>query len=188
MLLNNTESKTVQLVLTRLETKEHILQVFPSGSDIYLDSKWVGVSPFKITIDSEVISVQIKKEGYDDRVFFIDQDSPYYIKMDLNKAAKERDSYLEMKRMRFLNTFGVTLLSIPITAVAYSLSQQAADAYDREYSANGTTNYDELSRLIVKNNMQNGLFACSFGLNIILAIDTIIQAVEYVEAVQYFSD
>ena len=92
-----------------------------------------------------------------------------------------------VQRKRFYNSLGSFIISIPVTALFYSMVEQTGEAYYREYNSSGTENLDELIRLQNLNRLQYNLYIASLGLNIFLFSDTIFQAVQYVGSVDYFS-
>lgn len=173
--------------LEMVTTRETVVQSFPGGADVYLDSKWIGKSPVVVSTEDEISAIMLKMDGYEDRVFFINEGSEDLIEVNLKRKSAGRDDWVPGCRKRFLNTFGMTLLSIPITAICYNLVLQSTEAFNREYSENGETNYSELLRLGRLNKIQYGLYACSLGLNVFLGLDTILKATEYVKSVDYFS-
>ena len=180
----------VSIELKPVEKKSVIIQTFPQHSDVYLDSEWQGESPIKLELEELPAAVRIKKRGFEVKSFFItDADIiKGVMDIDLYPSVNGRDDYIPDNRKRFYTSMGSFILSIPVTALFYSMVEQTSDAYNREYSSNGLLNYDELTRLKNLNVAQYNLYIGALGLNIFLFLDTIIQAVDYVGSVEHFSE
>ena len=165
-----------------------IIQTWPAGANVYLDSVWTGTSPVKLYIQNETSAVRITRDGYEERNFFLERDADKILNVNLKPEVSERDEWVPAYRRRFYTSMGSFMLSIPLTALFSSMLDQSASAYRREYEGNGDLNVEELNRLFYLNRAEYGMYIASVGLNVFLLFDTIIQAVEYVSSVDYFSD
>ena len=165
-----------------------IIQTWPAGANVYLDSVWTGTSPVKLYMQNETSAVRITRDGYEERNFFLERDADKILNVNLKPEVSERDEWVPAYRRRFYTSMGSFMLSIPLTALFSSMLDQSASAYRREYEGNGDLNVEELNRLFYLNRAEYGMYIASVGLNVFLLFDTIIQAVEYVSSVDYFSD
>ncbi len=186
--LEKYELKEINVDLVKMKTRTLVIQTFPQAADIYIDSEWKGTSPLKFEVPGFPTSVMIKKDGFEQQNFFIREDSESMIDIILKPDVSEREEYVPDKRKRFYSSLGAGILSIPFTALFYSMVEQSGEAYYREYNTNGLNNTDELQRLQNANMAQYSFYLISLGLNIFLFTDTIIQAVDYVGSVEYFSE
>jgi hypothetical protein len=182
------QRETIRLELAEDESKDIIIQTFPRGADLYIDSEWKGVTPLRLNITEFPAAVRIKKVGWMEKKMFLSEQDGSLVNINLKPEIIERKSLIDDTRNRFYNSFGGAIMSIPLTAWMYSMVEQTADAYNREYAANGPENLDELIRLRNLNQMQYGLYIGAIGLNIFLFLDTIIRGVEYINSVDYDSN
>lgn len=187
VVIGNEEHFELKIEIDNVIKREVIVQTFPAGADVYIDSEWMGLSPVKLHIEKEPAALMIKKNGYDDIVVFIDDDTGAILNIDLKPDVFQKDEYIPGTKKRFYNSFGGFLISIPFTALFYSLVEHTGEAYYREYNSNGTENLDELIRLQKLNELQYNLYIASLGMNIFLFSDTIIHGIDYVRSVDYFS-
>jgi hypothetical protein len=178
----------VNVELEQIIVRSIVIQTYPAGADVYLDSEWMGKSPVKLLPENEKSAILIKKEGYVDKSFFTDTDTENIVNINLKADSNGREEWVPWRRNRFYTGLGSFVMSIPLTALFYSMVEQSGDAYLREYESNGTENLDELVRLQNLNSAQYSMYLASLGLNVFLFLDTVIQAVEYVSSVDYFSN
>ncbi|MDC7227481.1 MAG: PEGA domain-containing protein [Spirochaetales bacterium] len=174
--------------MDELEVFSVVIQTWPAGADVYLDSEWIGKSPVILYPETETSAVRISMEGWEDRSFFIDQETEKIVNINMKPSSKGRDEMVADTRKRFYTSMGSFILSIPLTGVFSAMLDQSASAYNRDVDENGKTNSDEQLRLINLNRAEYSLYTASLGLNIFLLADTIIQAVDYVGSVEYFSE
>ncbi|MDC7124165.1 MAG: PEGA domain-containing protein [Spirochaetales bacterium] len=181
------EDKKIEVDLPLLSKREMVIQSFPAGADVYVDSKWVGKSPVRIETEDEITAVNLKLEGYQNNVFFVDSEAPHILNVNMKKITKVREDIIPAKRRAFLTSFGSTILSIPVSLFLYSMKEQTKDVFNNEQSENGTENYEELLRLRNNYYTEYSLMVCSIGLNVFLFSDMVVKAVDYVDSVEYFS-
>ncbi len=185
VILEPYRENSISIELEEIEKKTLILQTVPDNADIYLDSQWVGKSPLRVDLEDESSVIMVKKEGWEQVSFLTEQDDGYIKNIILSPDVKGRNELVNDSRKRFYASFGGFMLSIPVTALLYSMGEQSSDAYYREVSTNGYANIDELNRLKSMNSAEYGLYIVSLGLNIFMLLDTIYHAVEYVGSVEY---
>ena len=188
VLIERYESNEYTFDLEKLEYRSVVIQTFPASADIYVDSVWSGQSPLKIEPDSETVSITVKKEGYDEQKFFINENTENIINLYLKPLSEGRKEYVSGKRKRFYSSMGGFILSLPATLIIYNMVEQSASAYNREIEKNDTDNLDELIRIENLNSAQYSLYLASIGMNIFLFLDTMLQAADYVSSVEYFSN
>ena len=184
--------------MQEIEKGAVIVQTWPAGADVYLDSIWIGKSPVKIELKNRTSAIRITKEGYEERNFFFEKESEKLLNINLKPVVAERDEWIPASRKRFYTSMGSFMLSIPLTSLFSSMLDQSRDAYYREMDilnpdSNGDPTLffnrnDETDRLFSLNRAEYALYIASLGLNVFLFLDTIIQAVEYVGSVDYFSE
>ena len=187
VIVGPSEIEKVMLESTEKSGGSVVIQTYPQGADIYIDSEWAGRTPKRLELKSYPAALRISLDGWEDRQFFIDRYSDDFIELNLRPAKADRNDWIDEKRTRFYGSLGSFILSIPLTAMLYGGIEQTAQAYNSEYAENGTDNYDELLRL---QNINRGLYAGylgSIGLNFIMFFDTIIKAVDYIGSVDYAS-
>ena len=186
--LEKYDLKEIEVELKKIRTTSLVIQTQPQAADIYIDSEWKGKSPLKFEVSGFPAAVMIKKDGYEQQNFFVKENTGNLIDIFLKPDISERQEYVPDKRKRFYSSLGASILSVPFTALFYSMVEQSGEAYYREYNTNGMLNADELLRLQNANMAQYSFYLMSLGLNIFLFLDTIIQAVDYVGSVEYFSE
>ncbi len=181
-------SERISFDMEKTDINTVVIQTFPDAADIYLDSVWVGKSPVRLEPENRLSSVVIKKQGYDEKKFFINSSTEEILNINLKALSSGRAEYVSGKRARFYTSMGGFILSLPMTAFFYGMVEQTVSAYNREYEENGSDNYEELQRIEGLNTAQYGLYLASLGMNIFMFLDTIIQAAEYVSSAEYFSN
>ena len=92
--LDKYEQKDINIEMTETIDKKIVLQTFPSGADIYIDSEWRGVSPLRLDIYSSPSAVRIKKSGYEENNFFITEDTTGIIEINLKPDVLQRDEFV----------------------------------------------------------------------------------------------
>ena len=173
--------------LEELEIYSVVVQTLPYGADVYLDSVWSGVSPVRLKLQNETSAVAVKKEDYEEISFFVDNDTENIINLTLKPLSSGREQWVPDARKRFYSSFGSFLLSIPLTSLFSHFMDQTANAYQRENVA-VNRNTAEMIRLYNLNRASYAMYLASTGLNVFLFLDTMINAVEYVGGVDYFSN
>lgn len=186
--LNSFEGFVLDIELEIINNRSIVIQTFPAQADVYLDSVWMGKSPVRLQPENETSTIRIKKDGYIDKSFFVDGNTENIVNINLKADSNGREQWVPGRRARFYTGLGSFVMSIPFTALFYSMVEQTGEAYLSEYAANGVINIDELTRLQNLNTAQYSMYLASLGLNIFFFLDTVLQAVEYVGSVEYFSD
>ncbi|HAK44553.1 MAG TPA: hypothetical protein DCO79_01345 [Spirochaeta sp.] len=186
IVLENAEFTELEYELNEVDAGTVIIQTWPAGADIYLDSVWTGHSPLRLEPQNETSAVRIKMDGFEERNFFINGETERLINMNLKPLSAGREDLIPESRKRFYSSMGSFIISIPLTSLFSSMIDQSKSAYNREMALNGAG--AETDRLFKLNRAEYALYLVSSGLNVIMLLDTIIQAVDYVSSVEYFSD
>jgi len=169
------------LLVTLRERARSIFRVEtdPPGAEVYLASQWVGTSPVDVTFPGVPAQLVVVREGYRRSFRILSQAPEGTVHFDLQPELPVTYSIREDYRDRFYKDFGIFILSIPVSLVGYSLTEQYSIAYN-EAGAGGTSPEDELYRLRLTSRLCYNLYTVGLFANTFLFIHTAVSAAEYI--------
>jgi hypothetical protein len=176
------EHQTVGIELRQKETLAITLNTNPQGADVYLDSQWSGITPLGLDLLFPDQRLLIKKEGFKDLVYDIDELTPPLLDFDLRKQILDELYWQEKKRDTFYTSLGIWAVSLPFPIFLYGYAVDNARAANR--SVVGSDDYNKFRR-----NTEftyAGYFATLF-ISVTLFVKMFINMLEYVDFVNYAS-
>jgi hypothetical protein len=176
------EHRSIEIELEQKETLAITLNTNPEGADVYLDSQWFGITPLELDLLQADQRLLLKKEGFKDLVFDIEETTPRYVEFDLRRKILDELQWQERKRDTFYTSLGIWALSLPFPIFLYGYAVDNARAANR--ATVGTDEYNKFRR-----NMEltyAGYFATLF-VSVTLFVKMLINMLEYVDFVDYAS-
>jgi hypothetical protein len=116
------ESKVYDIKLKKSEHAEIFIQSYPVEADVYLDSLWIGKTPLIIDKPFVLSKLLIKKEDYGDFFMRIGPESPEQLDISLFQIYIDKKEYQEEMAVRFYNSLGTFLISVPFSLFSYGLA------------------------------------------------------------------
>jgi hypothetical protein len=182
LILNPYEHQSLEIKLEQKETLAITLITNPEGADVYIDSRWSGITPLELDLLHADQRLLIKKEGFKDLVFDIDESTPPYVEFDLRRKILDELYWQEKKRDTFYSSLGIWAVSLPFPIFLYGFAVDNARAANR--AATGSDEYNKFRR-----NMEltyAGYFATLF-ISVTLFVKMFLNMLEYVDFVDYAS-
>ncbi|ADK81046.1 PEGA domain-containing protein [Sediminispirochaeta smaragdinae] len=155
------------------------LRTEPEGASIYLDGKYVGISPLVTQSPTAPFLVGIVAQGYRDVQFPVEQNAGAY-RFSLEPAGYDRQLLVDASRRRFYNAFGLFLLSIPVTMISYGIGSDYGIAANQA-AESGSADQSEIDRLADKNRLWYTAYMGGLFLNVILGTNAIFSLADYIE-------
>jgi hypothetical protein len=126
--LEEFESKTYDIKLEKSQHEEIFIQSYPPEADVYLDSLWIGKTPLIIDKPFVLSKLLIKKEDYGDFFIRIGPESSDQMDINLFKIYIDKNEYQEKMAVRFYNSLGAFLISLPFSLFSYGLAYDHINA------------------------------------------------------------
>ncbi len=167
------------VTLKELERSTFRVETDPPGAEVYLASQWVGTSPVDVIFPGVPAQLVVVREGYRRSFRILSQAPEGTVHFDLQPESPVTYSIREDYRDRFYKDFGIFILSIPVSLVGYSLTEQYSIAYN-EAEAGGTSPEDELYRLWLTYTLCYNLYTAGLFANTFLFIHMAVSAAEYI--------
>ncbi len=184
------EEKTYSVYLeekshTRIDTdtsyeEEKLLAVntYPDGADIYYDSLWQGKSP--VIINSTKGEIFIRKEGFRENRFLVDEIEENSIEFSLSPELFDRTDYLLNKRNSFYKNLSWFVLSAPVPFFMFAVLNDYTNSYNSAVASG--VNQSETDRLEkTRNYCYYGYYGTLF-ISISLFVNMIFHLNDYIEA------
>ncbi len=171
--------REVSVLLEPLETVSVRLESLPSGSEVYLDGRYMGIGPLELSIPSYSSLIELNQEGY--RGLSISHrggDGEYSFSLDPDTY--EREQLVDAKRRSFYNAFGVFLLSIPVSMISYGIGIEYAAAAEDAFANPGGVSQDELQRLVERNRLWYTAYLGGMFANAFLGTNALFRLLEYI--------
>ena len=161
------------------EEKITAINTLPQEANVYLDSLWVGVTPFLLDgITGELI---IRKDGFRDTRMLLDDIPQNSIEIQLSPDIFQKDEYMAKKRNTFYTSLSFFVLSVPLPFFMYALTSDYTGAYNAAVSSTNR-NYDEIERLGRLRNVTYIGYHTSLFLTMALLVNTIFKLNDYIKA------
>ncbi|MCL2705448.1 MAG: PEGA domain-containing protein [Spirochaetaceae bacterium] len=176
--LEEKKSNVFDFNITLKEEKITAINSLPQVANVYLDSLWMGVTPFLLDgLSGEII---LRKDGFRDTRMFLDDIPQNSIDIQLSPDIFKKDEYIAKKRNAFYTSISFFILSVPISFFLYALTSEYNGAYTD--AVNSNSNYEEMNRLgRIRNYTYYGYHASLF-LTMALLVNTIFKLNDYIKA------
>ena len=156
----------------------------PPGAVVYLDATWQGITPVDIAYPLSEHILLLKKEGYFDAARVIDPSTPDTITLTLQPSVFDTGEWLHTHRDNFYTSLAFFILSIPIPIILGGIAENIANY--QASSSFSTTSIAEQNRLRGISIGTLGAQYAGIFLSAVLAVNTIIELVRYVDAADLF--
>lgn len=176
------EHQTVGIELQQKETLAITLNTNPQGADVYLDSLWSGITPLELDLLYPDQRLLIKREGFKDLVYDIDESTPPLLDFDLRKQILDEIYWQEKKRDTFYTSLGIWAVSLPIPIFLYGYAVDNARAANR--SVMGSDDYNKFRR---NTELTYAGYFVTLFISVTLFVKMFLNMLEYVDFVNYSS-
>jgi hypothetical protein len=181
-MLSPYEKRAVSIELQQKQTIALTVTTHPEGADVYLDSRWSGITPLELDLVYPEQRLILKKEGFKDLVYDIDESTPSVLDLTLRKQILDEIYWQEKKRDSFYSSLGIWAVSLPFPIFLYGYAVDNARAANR--STPGTEEYKRFRRNTELT--YAGYFATLF-ISVTLFVKMFLNMLEYVDFVKYSS-
>ena len=180
IVLKSGERTEVTYTLTKEKTGFAVINSFPSGADLYIDSVWMGRTPFLLKDPVYPSYIQVVKEDYSERSYMLDnEEADKNINLILSPAKLDKDRIQERRRKTFYNSLGAFIVSIAIPAISYGLSSDYGYAYNSCIISAGVSS-TESDRLMNASNLWYNIYLGGIFISASLFIDMAIKLENYI--------
>jgi hypothetical protein len=163
------QKETLELVMTPIDWTSLKINTTPEGADLYLGSRWLGLSPWEGELPPDHSILSIRKQDYQDISRYLPEKRKKTVEILLPVESFDVEHLMETQKKRFYNSLGTFVLTLPIPFILQGLSQYTAQAWYNENTLYGSN--DETERLRrISLFMQGALF-----------VNMVIDAVRYVK-------
>ena len=185
------EEKTTQIFLEENKTtvfdfaiplkeeKVTAINTLPQEASVYLDSLWVGITPF--LLDGLTGELIIRKDGFRDTRILLNDIPQNSIEIQLSPDIFKKDEFISNKRNTFYTSLSFFILSVPIPFFLYALTSDYTGAYNSAINSSNR-NYDEIDRLGRLRNYTYYGYHASLFLTMALLVNTIFKLNDYIKA------
>jgi len=176
--LDEKKINVFDFTVTLKEEKVTAINTLPQEANVYLDSLWVGVTPFLLDgLSGEMI---LRKDGYRDTRLFLDDIHQNSVEISLSPEIFKKDEFISKKRSSFYTSLSFFVLSVPLAFFLYATTSEYNTAYNDAVTSN--SNYDEIMRLGRLRNYTYYGYHGSLFLTISLLVNTIFKLNDYIKA------
>ncbi len=168
----------IDLNIILKEEKITAINTFPQEANVYLDSLWMGTTPFLLNgLAGELI---IRKEGFRDTRLLLNDIPENSVEIQLSPDIFKKEEFISKKRDSFYTSLSFFILSVPLPFFLYAITSDYNSAYNDAVTSN--KNYDEINRLgRIRNYTYYGYHASLF-LTISLFVNTLFKLNDYIKA------
>jgi hypothetical protein len=170
--------REVTVRLEPLETATVRLESLPSGSEVYLNGRYAGISPQYLNFPSYSSVIELNSEGYRPLAFSHRGGDGEY-RFSLDPDVYEREQLVEAKRRSFYNAFGVFLLSIPVSMISYGIGMEYAAASEDALTNPGVVQ-EEQQRLVERNRLWYTAYLGGMFANAFLGTNALFRLLDYI--------
>lgn len=128
------ETKVYEIKLEKSDHAELFIQSFPAEANVYIDSMWIGKTPLIVDKPLVLSKLLLKKEDYGDYFMRIGPESPEQVEISLFQIYIDKTEYQEKMAVRFYNSLGTFLISVPFSLFSYGLAYDYFNAGRQEES------------------------------------------------------
>ena len=116
---------TLAPVLEPLAPRPVTIVSEPPGAALYLDSRYLGVTPLQVTAAERPARVLVRLDGYRDAALVLRSDSASALRIDLVRDAYDLAQFQQEQRDRFYVHFGTAVLSLAGPMILFSAAGEA---------------------------------------------------------------
>ena len=176
--LDEKKNNVIDFNVTLKEEKLTAINTLPQEANVYLDSLWVGVTPFLLNgLSGELI---IRKEGFRDIRLFLDDIPQNSIEIKLSPDIFSKEEFLSKKRKSFYTSLSFFVLSVPLSFFLYAVTSEYNSAYNSAIISRN--NYDEINRLGRISNYTFYGYHASLFLTFTFFVNTMFKLSDYITA------
>lgn len=170
--------RTVRVPLVPIPRELVTITGGPAGTPVYLDGRYTGSTPLSIEVPVLPSLVELNREGYRKQTFTLPAGDGG-ISYSLEPERYDRRQLVDSKRRTFYNSFGVFLLSIPVSMISYGIGMEYALAANDAVS--GGAAGEEVERLVEQNGLWYTAYLGSLFANFFLAANALINLSDYLD-------
>ncbi len=114
-----------------LNTKKIEIVTEPSEVEVYLNEKYIGLTPLNIYLNDEDVSITLKKEGYEDRVIYLKKSDKNNINVKMvasrviNKKRIIAEKNRNISRILYYSGLGLSFLAVISGSTATYYNQKS---------------------------------------------------------------
>ena len=162
------EEKEVRISLIQEATTSISITSSPPDADVYLDSRWVGTTPLAIDSVFRNQKMLLKKEGYEELPYWIEDDPPPVLRLSLDRQIMDRNLWQNKRRDAFYAALGAFAISVPFPLFLQNAAWDAA--YAQRRALPGSREYEQFSR-------QTEVFYYSYGATLFVSVSLFANAI-----------
>ncbi len=177
--LRHRQRVTLEMVLTPLDWTTLKITTGPAGADLYMGSRWLGVSPWEGEFPPGQSILSVRKQGYLDTSRYVPEKRKSPMGIGLSVQGLAVDHLMETQKKRFYSSLGTFVLTLPIPFILQGISQYSAQAWYNEnnlYGSSAETDRLRQISLLSYYGSQGALFIQGA-----LFVNMVIDAVRYVK-------
>ncbi len=180
IVLKSGERTEVTYSLTKEKTGFAVINTFPSGADLYVDSVWMGRTPFLLEDPVYPSYIQAVKDNYVGMSYMLsNEEADKNINLILSPAKIDKDKILERRRKTFYNSLGSFIVSLAVPAISYGLSSDYGYAYNSSVISSGVSS-SESNRLMSASNSWYNVYLGGVFISVSLFVDMAIKLEDYI--------
>lgn len=180
IVLKSGERTEVRYSLIKEKTGFAVINTFPSGADLYVDSVWMGRTPFLLKDPVYPSYIRAVKENYLGISYMLNNaEADKNINLILSPAKIDKDRILERRRKTFYNSLGSFIVSLAVPAISYGLSSDYGYAYNSSIISSGVSS-SESGRLMSASNSWYNVYLGGVFISVSLFVDMAIKLEDYI--------
>jgi len=173
------QRETLEIVMPPDEWSPFTISTDPDGADLYLGSRWLGLSPWEGDLPPENFILSVRKPGYRDTFRYLPEKRGDGRDILLPVESFKVEHLMETHKQRFYSSLGAFVLALPVPFILQGISQYSAQAwYDENRLYGSSHETDRLRRISLLSyyGSQGALFIQGA-----LFVNMVIDAVRYVK-------
>lgn len=173
----------LSLELPKRDVEQVTIDSDPEGADLYVGGEWMGRTP--VTIDRPIgpRSAELRREQYQASRFVLEDRGDSRISRTLAPADIDLSQELRDRRSGFYRSLGWLAVSIPAPLILSGVWQNRADYF---MANRDSMSVEEQERFLRDTTIVDGLRWGGVAVSGGLLINSVVQAVRYIRASQYY--
>ncbi|MFW6329659.1 MAG: PEGA domain-containing protein [Alkalispirochaetaceae bacterium] len=159
----------------------------PPGADIYVDSRWQGVTPFLLERPPEQRQVRLSLEDYYDSQLLLSPASPTLLRRELLPRQIVWEDVVEEKRERFYRSFGWFVLSLPAPIILNGVYGNLTTLFPDGSTRTGLSTQEAEERLDQANTLFYSYYA-TLGVSVALFGNMLFRLIDYIRTGEGYHD
>jgi len=126
--LEQGENPLLAFTLEKVQGPLYWVRSEPPGADVYLGSRWMGITPLELELPGENLSILIQKEDFQQE-YLSSADVYENILVDLNPLQVDMQELVEIKKKKFYNSLAAFTLSLAFPIAMHGVESNRASYY-----------------------------------------------------------